>query len=366
MENRERLNVYFEMEGNFYMLFQVVNIGSKDIPDFKFSGFSNLYICYKSESGKVYDKGFLTEEDIDKLSFHSHIELTYHKDGSFLSKNLDFEEMSKRYCNPYGKGVRWTPTSDIQGIQPVISIEIRRMEVYHPIKIEKESDTIHNYICKNTELIQRNGQYFVVIYLKEKSKPIACFTTIEGYSDVICNINDKLDLCILLQRHAYPKAKSYYSNNFGSGWISPYLYNTISFCNKETSVREMNDKMKNIFDPAFSELIRIIGDGHIVYLSEDKLKIIDIIDKVYLPINNDTIMTKPLFIKHLLDSILDFKKFNCKSEKEKEDYVRTCYLMTLALPLMIKRKNEVEKILFGNDSDVQKLNDLMILLEEVL
>lgn len=33
MESRERLNVYFEMEGLPYLLFRVVNIGTKDNPD---------------------------------------------------------------------------------------------------------------------------------------------------------------------------------------------------------------------------------------------------------------------------------------------------------------------------------------------
>ena len=74
MDNRERMNVYFEMERNFYMLFQVVNIGTKNIPDFKFSGFSNLYINHKTDNNKEDDKGYLTEEEIEKSTIHSYIE----------------------------------------------------------------------------------------------------------------------------------------------------------------------------------------------------------------------------------------------------------------------------------------------------
>lgn len=233
MENRERLNVYFEMEGRNYLLFHVVNIGSKDMPDFKFSGFSNLYINYSADVDGGDDKGYLSEEEIDKSSFHSNIEFTYHNDGSFLTKNIDYKEKSKRYYNPYGTGVRWTPINDINEIQPVITIAIRRMEIYHSIKIEKGNNKVNNYICKNSELFERQGKYFVVIYLKEKSKPIACFTTAQGYSDILCNINDKLDLCIMLQRHSYPEAKPYYSKDFGGGWITPYLNNSITFCNKD-------------------------------------------------------------------------------------------------------------------------------------
>lgn len=366
MDNRERLNVYFEMEGNFYMLFQVVNIGTKNIPDFKFSGFSNLYINHKTDNNKEDDKGYLTEEEIEKSTIHSYIEFTYHKDGSFLTKNMDFEDKTKRYHNPYGIGVRWTPINDIQDIQPVISVAIRRMEIYHPVKLEEEGEMVHNYICKNTELFERDGQYLVAIYLKEKNKQVACFTTSQSYSDILCNVNDKLDLCILFQRHSYPKAKSYYSKRFGGRWITPYLNNSITFCNKNTSIDELNDKMKNVFDPAFSEFIRIMGEGHIVNLSEDKLEIIDVVDKVYLPVNNGTNMTKPLFIKHLLDSISDFRVFNSKSEKEKEDYVRICYLMVLALPLMMTRKYEVDKILYGDTPNQQKINDIKILLDEIL
>ena len=120
----------------------------------------------------------------------------------------------------------------------------------------------------------------------------------------------------------------------------------------------MNDKMKNVFDPSFSEFVRIMGEGHVVNLSEDKLKIIDIVDKFYSPINNGTNMTKPLFIKYLLDSVSDYKVFNAKPIQEKEDYVKTCYLMAWALPLMFTRKNEVERILHCNDSDKQKLKKI--------
>ncbi len=365
MENRERLNVYFEMEGLSYLLFRVVNIGTEDDPDFKFSGFSDLYINYKSDDNGEENKGFLTEEEMDKSTFHENIEFTYHKDGSFLSKNMDFEEKSKRYHNPYGTGTRWTPINEIQGIQPVITIAIRRMEIYHPTQIEEEREKVHNYICRNSDLFERNGQYFVVIFLKEKRMPIACFTNVQGYSDILCGINEKLDLCILFQRHSYPKAKPYYSKYFGGGWITPYLNNSITFCNKETSIDEMNDKMKNVFDPAFSEFTRIMGEGHVVNFSEDKLKIIDIVDIIYSPIKNGTNMSKPLFVKHLLDSIPDYEKFNTKSEQEKEKYVKTCYLMAWALPLMQTKSKEIEQILYSMDSDNLKLKRILDLLKEI-
>lgn len=365
MEKRERLNVYFEVNGLPYLLCHVVNIGTKNTPDLKFSGFSDFYVNYRLRENGEDDKGFLTEEEMDKSTFHKNIEFTYHKDGSFLTKNIDFEEKSKRHHNPYGTGERWTPINEIHGIQPVISIAIRRMDVYHPTIIEEESEKVHNYICRNSDLFERNGQYLVAVYLKEKGKNIACFTTAQGYSDILCSINDKLDLCMLFQRHAYPKVKPYYSKYFGGRWITPYLNNTICFCNKDTSIDEMNDKMQNVFDPAFSEFIRIMGEGHIVNLSEDKLKIIDIVEKLYLPINNGANMTKPLFIKYLLESIPDYKVFNAKPVQEKEDYVKTCYLMAWALPLMFTRKNEVERILHSNDTDKQKLKIILDLLKEI-
>ncbi len=365
MEKRERLNVFFEMKGLSYLLFRVVNIGTKDAPDFKFSGFSDLYINYKSDDNGEDNKGFLTEEEMDKSTFHDNIEFTYHNDGSFLSKNMDFEEKSKRYHNPYGTGARWTPINEIYGIQPVINIAIRRMDIYHPRRIEEEGEKVHNYICRNSDLFEQKGQYLVAIYLKEKNVPIACFTTAQGYSDILYNINDRLDLCILFQRHGYPKAEPYYTKYFGGIWITPYLNNSITFCNKETSIDEMNDKMKNVFDPAFAEFTRIMGEGHIVNFSEDKLKIIDIVDKIYSPIKNGTNMSKPLFIKHLLDSIPDFEKFNAKPEKEKEDYVRMCYLMVWALPLMQTKSQEIEQILYSMDSDNLKLKRILDLLKEI-
>ena len=365
MEKRERLNVYFEMEGLSYLLFRVVNIGTKDAPDFKFSGFSDLYINYKSDDNGEDNKGFLTEEEMDKSTFHDNIEFTYHNDGSFLSKNMDFEEKSKRYHNPYGTGVRWIPINEIHGIQPVINIAIRRMDIYHPRRIEEEGEKVHNYICRNSDLFERKGQYLVAIYLKEKNVSMACFTTAQGYSDILSSVNEKLDLCILYQRHSYPEAKPYYSKYFGGGWITPYLNNSITFCNKDTSIDEMNEKMKNVFDPAFAKFTRIMGEGHIVHFSEDKLKIIDIVDKIYSPIKNGTNMSKPLFIKHLLDSIPDFEKFNTKPEKEKEDYVRTCYLMVWALPLMQTKSQEIEQILYSMDSDNLKLKRILELIKEI-
>ena len=76
-------------------------------------------------------------------------------------------------------------------------------------------------------------------------------------------------------------------------------------------------------------------------------------------------MCKPLFIKHLLDSIPDFEKFNAKSEKEKEDYVKTCYLMAWALPLMLTRSHDVEQILYSTDTNEQKLKRILDLLKEI-
>ena len=127
----------------------------------------------------------------------------------------------------------------------------------------------------------------------------------------------------------------------------------------------MNDKMKNVFDPAFAEFTRIMGEGRVVNFSEDKLKIIDIVDRIYSPIKNGTNMSKPLFIKHLLDSIPDFEIFNAKSEQEKEDYVKTCYLMVWALPLIQTKSQEIEKILNSKDSDKQKLSYILDLLKDL-
>lgn len=325
MENRERLNVYFEMEGLSYLLFHVVNIGNKDTPELKFSGFSNYYISYQNDDNHSVEKGYLTEEEIEKSTFHDYVEFTYHKDGTFLTKHKDFHTQSNRYNNPYGKGVRWTPINEIQGIQPIITIAIRRMNIYHSIKIEKEKSTVHNYICKNPDLFVSQGKYLVIVYLKEKAKPIACFTTDQVYSDIIIDINERLDLCILLQKHSFPEVKPYYTNYYGGGWVTPYLDNSISFCNKDTSIDEMDEKMRNIFNPSFSEFIRIMGDGHIINMTEEKLKIIDIVDNFYSQINPKPILSKPYFIKILLSSIPDLSSFNYKSRKEKEEYIDSFY-----------------------------------------
>lgn len=88
MESRERLNVYFEMEGLPYLLFRVVNIGTKDNPDFKFSGFSDFYINYRSEDNGEDDKGFLTEEEMEKR--RSQIDLETHQMEEIMKNDLEY------------------------------------------------------------------------------------------------------------------------------------------------------------------------------------------------------------------------------------------------------------------------------------
>lgn len=131
--------------------------------------------------------------------FVHQVEMSYHKDGSFLHKLKDSGNIE--YFNPYGNGERWTSTTNIRDFQPIFNIAIRRMEIYNtscdfPILKSKEAV----YICEIEELFEKEGTYFLVCYIRNKKFPVNRFTNSNSYSDVIVSLNKELDLCIFIQR----------------------------------------------------------------------------------------------------------------------------------------------------------------------
>lgn len=365
MKKRETLNVYFEINGRTYPLFNVTNIGNESAPDLKFAGFFDNYLVYNGNSQTGEDMGYFTEKEMEQTCMHSHIEFTYHNDGSFLQKDKDYKEKKNIYFNPYGKGARWTPINDITDVQPVISIAIRRMTIYRPRKPKEEDSKNHNYICKNDDFFNLDGTYLVVVFLKQANKPMSCFTTKDLYTDILCHLNKDLDICIFLQRHGYPTPQPYFTKHFGGIWIKPYQNNTITFCNKETSIDELTNRNPQLFEPVFSDYLRRLGEGNIVNLSEDKLKIIDIIDDMYSKISTVKIH-KPEFTKHLLSSIHDYKSFNEQTIKERKNYVEACYQIASIYPiLMQKHKTDFFKILESNMCNRDKLMNILNLINDV-
>ena len=310
MDRGEKLKVFFKMNERYYGLFNIIQMGVNGIVDLKITNYyNNLAIVAENIQDK--EKGYLTEEEMEKSRFIHQAEMSYHKDGSFLHKLKDRGNIE--YSNPYGEGERWTSTSCINDFQPIFNIAIRRMSIYNkscntPILKSRES----TYICENDELFEPEGTYFLVCYIRNKKFPVNRFTNSQSYSDIITSLNDELDLCILIQRHSYPNPKPYYSERFKC-IITPYLHNSISFCNKESTKKEMILNLKDsVFDAKFNGFLHIMTNGKFINLTENVLQLIDQIDLFYKGKEGKLPVNKPVFIKlalnYLGDKLPDFNK----------------------------------------------------------
>ena len=310
MNRGEKVKVYLKMNGRYYGLFNIVQMGKNGIVDLKITNFYNNFII-KTENVSGDEKGYLTETEMENSRFVHKIEMSYHEDGSCLHKIKD--NGNTEYSNPYGEGERWTPTKNITDFQPIFNIAIRRMEIYNkfyetPILKSKEVA----YICENENLFENKGSYFVVCYIRNKRISLNRFTNSQSYSDIIASLNRDLDLCIFIQRHSYPMPQPYYSEHFKC-MITPYLDNSINFCNRESAKEEMTDKLKNaIFNPIFNQFLYAMTDGNFINLTEDKLQLIDQVDLFYTGKEGRLPVSKPVFIKLALnyigDRLADFNK----------------------------------------------------------
>ena len=310
MNKGEKIKVYFKMNGRCYGLFNIIQMGKNGIVDLKITDYYNNVLILSKGSNN--ERGFLTEAEMDKSRFVQHAEMSYHKDGSFLHKIMD--GYKTEHSNPYGVGERWTTTSSIKDFQPIMNIAIRRMEIYNSSTLSpklKSKETA--YICENDDLFEKKGTYLVLLYIRNKNLPINCYTSIQLYSDVLTELNDELDLCIFIQRHSYPKPKPYYSEIFKC-MVTPYLHNSINFCNKDSSKDEVKDKFDStIFDPQFHYFLSCMTDGKFINLSEDKLQLIDEIDILYNGNEEGMPVNKAIFIKlalnYLDNKLSEFNSF---------------------------------------------------------
>lgn len=311
MNKGEKVKVYFKMNGRYYRLFNVIQMGKDGVVDLKITDFyNNLAILSKTSN---HEKGYLSEDEMNKSKFVNNLEFSYHKDGSFLRKIKD--GLEPEYLNPYGKGERWTATNSINDFQPVMNIEIRRMAIYnksYPQPILKSKERA--YICENNDLFESTGTYIVILYIRNKSLPLNCYTSVQLYSDVIAELNERLDLCIFIQRHNYPDPQPYYSDVFKS-MVTPYLTNSISFSSRESAKDEMKDKFDNtIFDPIFQKFLLLLSGGEFINLSEDKLQLIDQIEILYKGYEGKMPVSKPEFIKlalnYLGDKLSEYNKLD--------------------------------------------------------
>lgn len=316
MNKGEKIKVYFKMDGRCYGLFNVIQMGKDGIVDLKITDYYSVMVIVSKNSND--EKGYLTEEEIDRSRFIYRAEMSYHNDGSFLHKIKD--GIKPEYSNPYGQGERWTATNSIEDFQPILNIAIRRTEIYnkssvHPILKNKEIA----YICENDDLFEKNGTYLIILYIRNKKIPLNRYTRKELYSDIITELNKELDLCIFIQRHQYTKPKPYYSKGWKS-MVTPYLNNSINFCNRESSKDEMKEKFGDaIFGSITNRFLMAMTDGEFINLSEDKLQLIDEVDILYKGHEGKMPVSKPVFIKLALNFLSNkLVEFNTLSSTIKQ------------------------------------------------
>jgi len=123
--------------------------------------------------------------------------------------------------------------------------------------------------------------------------------------------------------------------------ITPYLNNSINFCNNESAKDEMRDKMENsIFDVTFNKFLYAMTDGKFINLTENKLQLIDQIDILYKGNEGKMPVSKPIFIKLALNYLGDrLIEFNNLPLLVKQNIIRE---WVSELNFKIKRQNSTK------------------------
>jgi hypothetical protein len=311
MKRGEKVKIYFKRDGRCYKLFNIIQLGKDGEVDLKITGFYNNFV--EIAKSTLDDKGYHTVEEMEESRIVSHAEMSYHKDGSFLHKIKDSPE--PEYINPYGQGERWVRTDAIEDFQPILNIAIRRMDIFNKsclVPALKSGET--SYICENDDFFDETGTYLLILYIRNKKHIVNCYTSAKLYSDVIIELNEDLDLCIFIQRHGFLAANPYYSNVFKC-LITPYLHNSINFCNRENAKDEMKVALgKSVFDSKFHLFLKDLADNKLFFFSEDKVKLADQVDILYENNGCKMAISKPLFLKQVLnylgDKLSDFIKLD--------------------------------------------------------
>lgn len=84
--------------------------------------------------------------------------------------------------------------------------------------------------------------------------------------------------------------------------VTPYLNNSINFCNRESSKDELKEKFGDaIFGLITNRFLMAMTDGEFINLSEDKLQLIDEVDILYKGHEGKMPVSKPIFIKLALN-----------------------------------------------------------------
>ena len=84
MNKGEKIKVYFKMDGRCYGLFNVIQMGKDGIVDLKITDYYSVMVIVSKNSND--EKGYLTEEEIDRSRFIYRAEMSYQMMGVFYIK----------------------------------------------------------------------------------------------------------------------------------------------------------------------------------------------------------------------------------------------------------------------------------------
>lgn len=286
--NNKAYTITFEENGINRFLLKVINIGTYDIPQLKFT-FGHT-ISFVDVDVPIINQDKLDESDkITKGLIPCEIcEYSYHFDGSFLRKLPTFPVKQKTYLNPYGPKTRITPLDKIIDIMPVFVLEIKDSQTCQPYKQTTKKKSI-NYKCINNELFNHSS-YKVIIYLKNKDFIINQYTTNQFYSDIVGDISSKLEIAIYIQQFTYEKPQPIYSQSW-KGYITPANFNAIYPCYPDSKNEICRAFSNNIFDKTFHEILCSVNSNEIIHITKQKKEQLFKLDSMKLPIQIKRILT---------------------------------------------------------------------------
>lgn len=351
MKKEREIRVYFQIKEEYYQLFNALYFITDGLPEFKFSGFSDYVIC-NDEPTSLSKDGVMSEDDFEKSFISKRSELTYHKDGSMLKKTPD-NPSGKIYNNPHGKDVRWTPPSEVKGIQPVFYINIRRVGIYTPSSLECK-DKVVNYVCKNEELFNEQGTYFVLFFLKNKNVNIAKYTTPDSYCDIIFSGCKDIDMCIIIARHSYPKPEPRQSNYFGHAIITPYAMNSYNFCKKYDTLESLLGKEVVEYVEKTNQYMLTLVGSEFCRIKKEEMQIIELSEKLYDIVFQRNDLSKGLMVRSVLLAY-EYAVSKSNSIEDKKDSISTFFSLFRTIPL---HKEAILKIFESKKPEDQKVKDI--------
>lgn len=319
---KQRVNVYFKHNGNYFKLLEAINFGSEIMPELKIKDLTETYMQIKDDQHR-FDGQFHIGQLIRFVN-GNYLEFTYHKDGSILTEVIH-PLGEKEYLNPYGTGERWTPLTDITSFQPVMVLQLLSLSSYCKAFMENKYK-LKNYVVKNDRLFEfQSGQgVIVLIYLKHKDYPLAkyCFDD-KIYSDVLMKLGENLELCIFIQKQMHP-------DSAGSIIKSSY-----SFVDRLDGYEYLNNVLCNhIFDSVFAEFMGVIQEGNCYFnITEKMMQVIESVDPLYDFLLKEKISIhthKPQLVRKLLDSLQGkYEKYLSLSQEQQLAYVLELYMASL-------------------------------------